>query len=121
MSNIANQLVAVAATLLGFVAHDVLTERQATEAAAARVEVAQAIDPVITRSIDLESRLMGRALDISMHNGRAAVSAPATRLSAATAPARLDMSTRGTELADIRIHAARSMAPVQHADLNALR
>ena len=79
MSNIANQLVAVTATLLGFVAHDVLTERQATEAAAARVEIAQAIDPVITRSIDLDRMTPGRVLDISMHNVRETVPAPGAR------------------------------------------
>jgi hypothetical protein len=121
MSNIANQLVAVTATLLGFVAHDVLTERQATEAAAARVEIAQAIDPVITRSIDLDRMTPGRVLDISMHNVRETVPAPAARVSAATAPARVDTASTGAELAGIRIHAARAIAPVQHTDLNTLR
>jgi hypothetical protein len=121
MSNIANQLVAVTATLLGFIAHDVLTERQAAEDVAAGIDIAQAIDPVVTRSIDLGGATLGREFDVSRRNLGEIVPAPATRVSTATAAARLDTASTGAELADIRIHAARSMAPVQQADLNTLR
>jgi hypothetical protein len=121
MSNIANQLVAVAATLLGFVAHDALSERQATETAAANIAVTQAIAPVVTRSIDLDGISFGNTLEISARAEREGLRAPAPRVSAATAPAHLEVATAETELADIRSNSARSVAPAQQVGLNALR
>jgi len=121
MSNIANQLVAVAATLLGFVAHDALTERQATVNAAVELAMVEAIDPVVTRSIDLDGVSLADLSEPTMRAGRETLQAPASRLSAATAPARVDVATSETELADIRVNRARSVAPAQQADFNALR
>jgi len=121
MSNIANQLVAVVATLLGFVAHDVLTERQAVDTPAATVEIAPGIDPVVTRSIDLDGLSITDGFDLSMRAQAGAQRAPAARLSAATAPARGDVATTETELALLRANSARSVAPVQQVDLNTLR
>lgn len=121
MSNIANQVVAVVATLLGFVAHDALTERQATETAAASIEAVQATDPIVTRAIDLEGVSLANVLANSPRAERASLRAPASRVSRATVSARVDVSSTETELADIRVNAARSVAPVQQADLNALR
>ena len=120
MSSVANQLVAVAATLLGFVAHDALTERRATQTAAT-VEIAQAVDPIVTRSIDLDGVSLADVLETSPRAERESLRAPAARLSLATAPARADVATTETELADIRVNAARSVAPVQQADVNTLR
>lgn len=121
MSNIANQLVAVMATLLGFVAHDALTQRQATEIAAATIEIATGADPIVTRSIDLAGLTVTDGFDLSMRAQAEAQHAPAARISAATAPARGDVATTETELALLRASAARSVAPVQQVDLNTLR
>jgi hypothetical protein len=120
MSNIANQLVAVVATLLGFVAHDVLSERQVVDAAT-NVALADAIDPIVTRSVDLAGSSVEHFLDMSTRAERVALSAPTSRLTAGTAPAHLDRNEVETSFADISVNAARSIAPLQQADLNALR
>lgn len=54
MSNVANQVVAVAATLLGFVAHDLLSDDKSVapqDIAAATIPVA---DPIVTRSVKMD-------------------------------------------------------------------
>ena len=53
MSNVANQVVAVVATLLGFLAHDLLSETRTAENPLSTTVSAADIDPVVTRSIDL--------------------------------------------------------------------
>lgn len=120
MSNIANQLVAVVATLMGFVAHDVLSERQAPDTAATNVAMVEAIDPIVTRSIDLDGVSADHFLDMSKSAEREAQRAPASRVTAA-APVREDVAATATEVAGISINDARSMAPAQQADLNTLR
>lgn len=114
MSNIANQLVAVAATLLGFVAHDALTERSAPEtviASAADVSV----DPIVTRSLNLEG-LSVDWLAASPRAERATQLRPAMRLSPPTAAARTDAYNVEVEFADIHINHVRAAAPGQRTD-----
>ena len=54
MSNIANQVVAVVATLLGFIAHDFLMEaKTATNNSPVVVAAAANVDPIVTRSVAL--------------------------------------------------------------------
>ena len=53
MSNVANQVVAVVATLLGFLAHDLLSEIRTTANPTSTTVAAADIDPVVTRSVDL--------------------------------------------------------------------
>ena len=53
MSNVANQVVAVVATLLGFLAHDLLSETRMTANPTSTTVAAADIDPVVTRSVDL--------------------------------------------------------------------
>jgi hypothetical protein len=56
MSNIGNQVVAVVATLLGFIAHDFLSETNTVPAIDTNMVVAAAnVDPVVTRSVNMES------------------------------------------------------------------
>jgi hypothetical protein len=112
MSNIANQLVAVGATLLGFVAHDALTERGAPATVVASATEA-AIDPVVTRSIDLQA-LSADWLAETRRAERAAQLRPAMRISRATAAARPDPRNVDAEFADI--DHARITAPGLRSD-----
>ena len=109
MSNIANQLIAVGATLLGFVAHDTLTERGAPATiVASATEVA--IDPVVTRSIDLQG-LSADWLAETPRVERASQLRPMIRVSLATAAARPDPRRTDAVFADIRVNHARVAAP----------
>lgn len=109
MSNIANQLVAVGATLLGFVVHDALTERGAPVALVTGATEA-AVDPVVTRSLDLRG-LSADWLAETPRAERAAQLRPEIRISRATAAARPDSRRSDAEFADIRINHARVAAP----------
>ena len=109
MSNIANQLIAVGATLLGFVAHDALTERGAPARLVASA-VDASVDPVVTRSIDLQG-LSADWLAETPRAERAAQLRPMIGLSRATAAARPDLRHVDAEFADIRINHARVAAP----------
>lgn len=53
MSNVKHQVVAVVATLLGFLAHDLLSETRMTANPTSTTVAAADIDPVVTRSVDL--------------------------------------------------------------------
>ena len=107
MSNIANQLIAVGATLLGFVAHDTLTERGAPATiVASATEVA--IDPVVTRSIDLQG-LSADWLAETPRAERASQLRPMIRVSLAAA--RPDPRRTDAVFADIRVNHARVAAP----------
>lgn len=112
MSSIANQLVAVVATLLGFVAHDALTERSAPATVVASTSEA-AIDPVVTRSVNLE----GLSVDWLAETPRAERAVqlrPAMRVSGATAAARPDHHHHvDAQFADVRINHVRATAPGQ--------
>jgi hypothetical protein len=56
MSNIGNQIVAVVATLLGFVAHDFLSDAKTVSTNDTNIVVAAAnVDPIVTRSVNMES------------------------------------------------------------------
>lgn len=114
MSNIANQLIAVVATLLGFVAHDALTERNAPATVVASSTVS-ATDPVVTRSINLEG-LSSDWLDASRRAERAGQPRPVMALSAGTAAAMPNSDHATTVLADVRINNARIAAPGERTD-----
>jgi hypothetical protein len=109
MSNIANQLVAVGATLLGFVAHDALTDRAAPATLVASA-AETSVDPVVTRSIDLQG-LSANWLREASRAERPAQLRPAMRVSRATAAARPDPRNDYAELAGIRINHVRVAAP----------
>lgn len=114
MSNIANQLIAVVATLLGFVAHDALTQRSAPATiVASAVEVA--VDPVVTRSVNLEG-LSSEWLSDTPRAERAAQLRPAMRVSDATTAARPDLHHVAVEFADVRVNDARVAAPGARTD-----
>ncbi|MGV3548600.1 hypothetical protein [Rhizobium sp.] len=106
MSNIANQMIAVAATLLGFVAHDALSNRGAQPTVVADVTQAQ-IDPVVTRSIDLDG-ISADWLNASPRAERAGQSGPAIPLSAGTTAARPNTSAPDRQVADVRRNARAS-------------
>lgn len=114
MSNIANQLVAVVATLLGFVAHDALTERSAPATILASATEAS-VDPVVTRSVNLEG-LSADWLSDTPRAERAIQLRPAMRVSSATAAARPGPHHVEAEFADIRINHARVAAPGARSD-----
>ena len=121
MSNIANQVVAVVATLLGFVAHDLLSDRNAAPAVVASAASPAAIDPVVTRSIDLDGVSLGDWLAVSLRADARHPPAPAMRLSGRAAPARPNPDHGKTEFADIRVNDVRSAAPRQQNDTAFLR
>lgn len=109
MSNIANQLVAVVATLLGFVAHDALTNRSAPVTVVASATEAL-IDPVVTRAVNFEG-ISADWLNETARAERAAQPHPLMHVSAAAAAPRVDPHNVNTEFADIRINRARVAAP----------
>jgi hypothetical protein len=113
MSNIANQLIAVVATLLGFVAHDALTQRNAPTTVVAGLSQAN-IDPVVTRAINLEA-LSAEWLSETPRAERQAQPRPLLQASAATAP-QVDPQRIDAEFADVRINNARVAAPGAHND-----
>lgn len=102
MSNIANQIMAVAATLLGFIAHDALTERDAPSTLVASA-VQSDVDPVVTRAIDLD-KISADWLNESPRAERAAQPSPAMPVSEGTSAARIDPSVIETEFADVRVN-----------------
>jgi hypothetical protein len=109
MGNIANQLVAVVATLLGFVAHDALTERAAPAMVIASA-TETAVDPIVTRSVNLDG-LSADWLNVTPRAERATQLRPVVQASIATATPRLDPDHVHVEFADIRINHARVAAP----------
>jgi hypothetical protein len=109
MSNIANQLVAVVATLLGFVAHDALTQRSTPVTVVASATEAT-IDPVVTRALNLDG-ISSDWLNETARAERAAQPRPLMRVSAAAVAPRLDPHHVDAEFADIRINHARVAAP----------
>ncbi|MBX9454535.1 MAG: hypothetical protein KL863_00130 [Rhizobium sp.] len=110
MSNIANQLVAVVATLLGFVTHDLLTERQATSIAA---DIA--LDPVVTRSIDLDGLSLSWTME-SLRAERVAQESPVQHVSASTSATGSDLRHVTPAFADSHLNHARIAAPEGRAD-----
>lgn len=114
MSNIANQLIAVGATLLGFVAHDALTQRSAPTTAVAGLTQAS-IDPVVTRAINLES-LSAEWLSETPRAEREAQPRPLLRVSAAAAAPQVDPQRIDAQFADVRINNARVAAPGARSD-----
>jgi hypothetical protein len=108
MSNIANQLIAVAATLLGFVAHDALTQRDAPTTVAAFTQTS--VDPIVTRAINLEG-LSADWLSETRRAEREGQLRPLLRISGAAAAPRVDPRQVASEFADVHISKARVAAP----------
>lgn len=101
MSNIANQLVAVAATLAGFVAHDLLTQH--TPAPVDTIPtLAAAIDPITTRAIALDDLSVSDWLSASLRAEREALRAPGAAPTLATGPARPGAHAMQARIADAR-------------------
>jgi hypothetical protein len=120
MSNIANQVVAVAATLLGFVAHAALSERDVPAASVAVATLSSAVDPIVTRGIALDGMPVEEWLSVSPRAKHAALPAPAARISDRTAATRPSLH-RETEFAGVRVNETR-YAPRSHdADVTFLR
>lgn len=113
MSNIANQVVAIVATLLGFAAHDALTERTAPAVVVADA-ANTAVDPVVTRSVNLEG-LSADWLSETPRAERAIQARPILRVSAATIAARPDHA--GADSAHALVNKARVAAPGAQADV----
>lgn len=114
MSNIANQLVAVVATLLGFVTHDVLTQRQAT-VPAVPVAAEAAVDPTVTRSIDLEGLSLTWTME-SLRAERVAQQGPVQRVSASTSATGSTLHDLKGVLAGSHVNQARIAAPEGRTD-----
>lgn len=90
MSNIGNQVVAVVATLLGFIAHDFLSEAKTVPAVDTNVVVAAAnVDPVVTRSIDMESLSVQSVESVAIAPA-AMPGAPANRVTIRTSAVKFD-------------------------------
>lgn len=114
MSNIANQLVAVVATLLGFVTHDLLTERQATPPVTS-IAADIALDPVVTRSIDLDGLPLSWTVE-SLRAERVAQESPVQHVSASTSATGSDLRHVTPAFADSHLNHARIAAPEGRAD-----
>ena len=90
MSNIANQVVAVVATLLGFVAHDFLSEAKTVSAVDTNIVVAAAnVDPMVTRSVNMES-LSFQSVETVAIAPAAMPGAPANRVTVRTSAVKFD-------------------------------
>lgn len=100
MSSIANQMMAVAATLMGFVAHDALTDRTAAPATQVAGIVQGDIHAAKTRAIDLDV-LSADWLDPSPRAERAFQPRPTMPVSSPTAAARTDPSDVEPEFARV--------------------
>jgi hypothetical protein len=103
MSNIGNQIVAVAATLLGFVAHDFLSEAKTVSTNDTNVVVAAAnVDPIVTRSVNMES-LSVEFVETAAIAPAAMPKAPASRVTMRTAAVKFDDSeTAFASVNDVR-------------------
>lgn len=84
MSNIANQLIAVVATLSGFVAHDLLSQRSAPATLATVPTVSASLDTMTTRAISLDGLSVGDWLAASPRAERPALALPAATQARAT-------------------------------------
>lgn len=90
MSNIGNQVVAVVATLLGFIAHDFLSDAKMVPAANNNIIVASAdVDPIVTRSVNMESLSVQSVESVAIAPA-AVPGAPANRVTARTAAVKFD-------------------------------
>ncbi|MCB1444465.1 MAG: hypothetical protein KDJ87_01365 [Rhizobiaceae bacterium] len=121
MSNIANQIVAVAATLLGFIAHDLLAESDPAARSVANASLSVAADPVVTRSVDIDG-LSQDWLAESPRAERELPSAPSIRFSGRTAAA-MPHPVRAARdmIAGVRINDASFADFGQRADTAPLR
>lgn len=120
MGNVANQLVAVAATLLGFVAHDVLSERNGGATAPASVSVAAAVDTVVTRGIPLEVMPVEEWLTVSPRTSHDVLRAPVARIPGGTAAARPARQGKRS-LAGVRVNELSDAPPAGDAEMTFLR
>lgn len=103
MSNIANQLVAVAATLAGFVAHDLLSQHAPTPTDVVPT-LAASIDPVTTRALALNDLSDADWLSTSLRAERETLRAPRAASTVATAPARPSAHAMQARIADARVN-----------------
>ena len=115
MSNIANQLIAVAATLLGFVAHDTLVQRSAPAVAIVASATEAAVDPIVTRSLNLEA-ISADWLDDTPRAERAIQPRPLMRVSAAAAAPQVDIHHIDAHFAGVRVNNLRVAAPGARED-----
>jgi hypothetical protein len=116
MSNIANQLVAVVATLLGFVTHDALTRHAVGPATIVASSTPEAVvDPFITRSVNLEGLPAGWLADSSRAE-RAGQPRPVIRISGAPAATRPNSRFANIRFADNRLNKVRVAAPDARSD-----
>jgi hypothetical protein len=111
MSNIANQVIAVAATLLGFVAHDVLSDRNQPAPMVASATIPTGIDPVVTRSVEVAGVDTGAWMLVSPSIGRAAIKAPPAPDAQATVATRPRLAAHATDVARLRLDDIRLEAP----------
>jgi hypothetical protein len=90
MSNIGNQVVAVVATLLGFIAHDFLSEAKTIPTVNTDMVVAAAnVDPIVTRSVNMES-LSVELAETAAIAPAAMPGAPANRVTVRSAAVKFD-------------------------------
>jgi hypothetical protein len=90
MSNIGNQVVAVVATLLGFIAHDFLSEAKTVATVDTNMVVAAAdVDPIVTRSVSMESLSIQSVESVAIAPA-AMPGAPANRGTIRTAAVKFD-------------------------------
>ena len=90
MSNIGNQIVAVVATLLGFIAHDYLSEAKTIPALNTNMIVAAAdLDPIVTRSVNMEG-LSLQSVESAAVAPVAKPNAPASSVTVRTAAVKFD-------------------------------
>ena len=120
MSNIANQLVAVVATLLGFVAHDALRERDVAPATVIASAVNAPADTVVTRAIDLEG-ISADWMNDTPRAERAQQLSPAMPASDGTAAARPTGRAKNAQFADVRVNDARFASMNRSVDTRFLR
>jgi hypothetical protein len=89
MSNIGNQVVAVVATLLGFIAHDYLSDARTIPAVNTNMIVAAAdVDPIVTRSVNMESLSLQSIESTAV--APATMPAPASSVTARTSAVKFD-------------------------------
>ena len=112
MSNIGNQVVAVVATLLGFIAHDYLTEARPVANSSANVIVAADINPTVTRSVDMQDLSLEAATSLPVAPA-AMPAAPAAAMTGRTAAVKAeDLATALADLSEAHeTKAFRSIAP----------
>ncbi len=121
MSNIANQLIAVVATLSGFVAHDLLSQRSAPATLATVPTVSASLDTMTTRAISLDGLSVGDWLAASPRAERPAFALPAAAQGRATDSGRPIPYETDIGFADARVNDLRFDDPGRRVEPAFLR